>query len=104
MISSRMMVLAGSALLACAAAADAQTWGGGEIPRDGVCFYRDSEYRGPYFCVGGNEGLDSLPRGVTDNISSVRVIGRAEARVFKDSGFGGDSVNIRVRRSRSQRQ
>ena len=80
------------ALLASATAAAAQTWSGGEVPRDGACFYRDADYRGPYFCVGGNDEMDSLPRGLTDNISSVRILGRAEARVFKDSGFGGDAV------------
>jgi hypothetical protein len=95
MISSRMIVWAGSTLLACATAAAAQSWGGGEIPQDGACFYRDSNYRGSYFCLGGNDQLDSLPRGVSDNISSIRVFGRAEVRVFKDSRFGGESANLR---------
>ena len=95
MIRPRNLMLMGAALSACATAAGAQTWGGGEIPRDGACFYRDSDYRGPYFCIGGNDEFDSLPRGVTDNISSVRILGRAEARVFKDSRFNGDAVSIR---------
>lgn len=95
MISARIVVLAACGLLACSSVAAAQ-WDGGEIPRDGACFYRDSNFRGPYFCIGGNDQLDSLPRGVTDNISSVRLFGRAEARVFKDSRFGGDSVNVRA--------
>jgi hypothetical protein len=95
MISSRTVVLAASALFVCAMPAAAQGWAGGEIPQDGACFYRDSNFRGPYFCIGGNDELDSLPRGVTDNISSVRVFGRAEARVFKDSRFGGDAISLR---------
>ena len=93
-ISARTIVLAGSGVLVCATVAAAQ-WAGGEIPRDGACFYRDSGYRGPYFCIGGNDQLDTLPRDVSDNISSVRVIGRAEVRVFKDSRFGGDSASLR---------
>jgi hypothetical protein len=88
-------MLMGAVLLACATAADAQTWSGGEVPRDGACFYRDSDYRGPYFCVGGNDEMDSLPGGLSDNISSIRIFGRAEARVFKNSRFGGDAVSIR---------
>jgi hypothetical protein len=95
MISARIVVLAGCGLLACSSVAAAQ-WDGGEIPRDGACFYRDSNFRGPYFCIGGNDQLDSLPRGVTDNISSIRLLGRAEARLFKDSRFGGESVNVRA--------
>ena len=94
MLTSRMTLAAGT-LLACATAAAAQTWGGGEIPRDGACFYRDVDYRGPYFCLGGNDEVGSLPRGVSDNVSSIRVFGRAEVFAYKDSGFGGESVNLR---------
>ena len=95
MTRSRGLMLMSAALLGGAIAADAQTWSGGDVPRDGACFYRDSDYRGPYFCVGGNDEIDTLPRGLSDNISSVRIFGRAEARVFRNAGFGGDAVSIR---------
>jgi hypothetical protein len=94
MISSRVILLAGT-MLACATVAAAQTWAGGDIPRDGACFYRDVDYRGPYFCLGGNDELESLPNGVSDNVSSIRLFGRAEVRAFKDSRFGGESVYLR---------
>lgn len=94
-ISARVIVLAGGALFACSSAATAQDWDGGEIPRDGACFYRDANYRGPYFCVAGDDERPTLPRGVSDNISSVRVFGRSEVRVFKDSRFDGDSIALR---------
>jgi hypothetical protein len=96
MINRRTIgVLAGSLLLAGASSAAAQGWDGGQIPRNGACFYRDADFRGPYFCVEGDDELPTLPRSVTDNISSIRIYGRAEVRVFKDSRFGGDAVSLR---------
>lgn len=94
MISSRMIVLAGSVLLAWSTPAAAQ-WDGGPIPRDGACFYRDSNFRGSYFCIDGDDERPTLPRGVTNEISSVRVFGRAEVRVYKDSRFGGEATSFR---------
>jgi hypothetical protein len=94
MISSRMIVLAGSVLLAWSTPAAAQ-WDGGPVPRDGACFYRDSNFRGSYFCIDGDDERPTLPRGVTDEISSVRVFGRAEVRVYKDSRFGGEATSFR---------
>jgi hypothetical protein len=70
---------------------NAQFWGAGQLPRDGVCFYQDSNYRGPYFCVDAGSNLDTLPRDVRDRISSIRIYGRAEVTVFQDSNFRGPS-------------
>ena len=75
-VSLPTIVLAGSGLLACATPPRS---GWRRNPRDGACFYRDVDYRGPYFCIGGNDQLDTLPRGVSDNISSVKVLGRARS-------------------------
>jgi hypothetical protein len=88
-------MLAGGALLAGASISSAQTWEGGQVPRNGACFYRDVNYRGPYFCVEGDDERETLPRSVSDNISSIRVFGRTEVRIFKDSRFGGDAVTLR---------
>jgi hypothetical protein len=87
-------------LMACGAAliasspATAQRWGRGTTPRDGACFYRDSDYRGDYFCVRAGDELRSLPSGMNDSISSIRIFGRAEVRVFRDSRFEGRSTRF----------
>ncbi|HZP47199.1 MAG TPA: peptidase inhibitor family I36 protein [Vicinamibacterales bacterium] len=83
--------LGAMALLAAAVPAHAQRWGQGDRPRDGVCFYEDTNFRGDYFCVGAGESVASLPRGMNDRISSIRIFGRAEATVFRDVRFDGKS-------------
>jgi hypothetical protein len=91
---SKIALIAGATVL-WATASSAQVWEGGEIPGNGACFYRDVNYRGPYFCLTGQEERATLPRGVGDNISSIRVYGRTEVRLFKDSRFGGDTTSVR---------
>jgi peptidase inhibitor family I36 len=71
--------------------ASAQRWGRDEFPRDGVCFYKDADFRGDYFCLRSGDSFDSLPRGMNDEISSFRVFGRAEVTVYKDARFDGRS-------------
>jgi len=86
-----MVLFASSALLVASggvAAADPQAQ---EEPRDGVCLYEDADYRGGRFCAGTGENLGSLPSGMNDRVSSIRVFGRAEVTVFRDSRFGGPS-------------
>jgi len=90
-----MIVLwAGASVVAAASPALAQRWGRGGSPRDGVCFYQDPDYRGDYFCIRAGEDLRSLPSGMNDRISSLRVFGRAEVVVFKDDGYGGRSARF----------
>ena len=91
-ISAPTIALAAGGPLACATAAAAQ-WVVGDS-RD-ACFYRDSGYRGPYFCIGGNDQLDTLPRGRQPELLSVRESAGRNVRVFKDSRFGGDSASLR---------
>jgi hypothetical protein len=77
------------ALLTMALPATAQSWGRGDRPRDGACFYRDYNFRGDYFCVKSGERLGSLPPGFNDRIRSIRVFGDAAVRVFNDENFRG---------------
>ena len=65
-------------------------WDGGRV-RDGACFYRDSNFRGQYFCVEAGDDVNDLPSDANDRISSIRVFGGATVRVYKDSRFRGDS-------------
>lgn len=69
----------------------AQFGSGDRTPRDGACFYEDVEFQGAYFCVESGDDLRDLPRGAGDNISSIRVFGRAEVTAFEDKDFRGDS-------------
>jgi peptidase inhibitor family I36 len=91
MAKRRMIGLLAGATMLFAPTLNAQFWGAGQLPRDGVCFYQDSNYRGPYFCVDAGSNLDTLPRDVRDGISSIRIYGRAEVTVFQDSNFRGPS-------------
>ena len=80
---------AGFAVLAIAAAATAQ--GSRQTPRDGACFYEHTSYRGQYFCIETGDALETLPSGANDRVSSIRIFGRADVRVFRDTRFRGES-------------
>jgi hypothetical protein len=77
-------------LLLCAADAEAQ-FGGQGVPREGACFYRDADYRGRSFCLQSGDQLDSLPGYADEEVSSIRVYGRVEVVVYRDSRFRGES-------------
>lgn len=91
-----VLSLAGAAglMLAASSPAMAQRWGHDRWSRDGVCFYQDVDYRGEYFCIRSGEDLRSLPYGMNDQISSMRVFGRTEVTVFRDDGFHGRSAHF----------
>lgn len=72
-------------------------WGRGRRPDVGVCFYRDPNFRGDYFCMERGMSYDSLPPGFNDRISSVRIFRGAEVSIFNDSSFRG--VNAATRES-----
>ena len=80
----RKIVLACVLLAAAASTASAQYWGYGRTPRDGACFYKDANFGGEYFCVDAGKALNSIPDGMNDRISSIRIYGRAEVSVHKD--------------------
>lgn len=69
-------------------------WGRPHPPQSGACFYRDSGFRGDYFCLRDGERWPSMPPGFNDRISSIRVFGGARLRVFADDNFGGISGMI----------
>jgi hypothetical protein len=85
-----MPFLVGAAVIAAWSPASAQHWGE-DTPRDGACFYEDPDYRGDYFCAETGESLSTLASGVNDRISSIRIHGRAEVTVYRDSRYGGPS-------------
>ena len=85
----------GSALVAVtAASAEAQNWGRPRPPRAGACFYQDANYRGDYFCVAAGDAYDSMPEGLNDRISSIRLFGDADVTVYRDPNFGGRSARF----------
>lgn len=69
-------------------------WGSEAMPRNGVCFFEDSNFRGRYFCVDSNDDLGKLPRDMRDRISSLRVLGNVAAVVFKGEKFKGPSARF----------
>jgi hypothetical protein len=76
-------------------AASAQPrWGRERVPNQGACFYEDVNFRGDYFCVRQGDRLPSLPSGMGDRISSVRVFGSSEVTVFRDSNMRGRSARL----------
>ena len=84
-------VIAGGAVLASCSVVSAQDPGYERMPRDGACFYQDANYSGRSFCAAMGEDLETLPGGADNRVSSIRILGRAEVTVFKDTRFRGDS-------------
>jgi len=72
----------------------AQRWGSEPVPREGVCFYRDADFSGEYFCARPGEKISSVSSDMNDRISSIRIFGRVEVTVFKDSEFDGRSTRF----------
>lgn len=63
-------------------------------PRDGACFYEDTNFRGRYFCVSAGSSLQTVADEANDKISSVRVFGAAEVTAFRDVRFQGQSLVV----------
>jgi hypothetical protein len=82
------------AVLMFTSTATAQRWGRERSPRDGVCFYKDKNFRGDYFCVAAGDELSRVPDDMNDKITSVRIFGRAEVIVFRDIRFDGNSTRF----------
>ena len=82
-----------SVLLSAPASAQPR-WGRERVPTQGACFYEDVNFRGNYFCVRQGDRLPSLPSGMGDKISSVRVFGSSEVTVFRDAGMRGRSARF----------
>jgi len=85
----------GAFILLIPAAASAQLrWGRPTVPSDGACFYRDADFRGEYFCIDAGRSLSEMPRDMNDEISSIRIYGRAEVFVYRDHRFSGRSSHF----------
>jgi len=90
----KVLLLALLATPAISSPAMAQRWGRERFPRDGVCFFKDPNFKGDYFCLRAGDDLGQMPAGMNDKISSIRIVGRAEVVVFKDIRFGGRSARF----------
>jgi len=67
-------------------------WGRPHPPRAGACFYKDTDFRGDYFCLKAGERWPTMPAGFNDRITSIRVFGGARLRIFNDGNFAGMSL------------
>jgi hypothetical protein len=89
----------------------AQQGRGRNDDRDGdrVCFYRDIQFEGPFWCYRpGDELADLRDRG--NEISSIRIFGRARVIVWDDEEFMGasdefdmDVADLRLRNMEGRR-
>jgi hypothetical protein len=71
----------------------------GREPRtisEGVCVYEGAHYEGRAMCFGPNEDLRDLGRvsGFNNRISSIRVFGGAQAIIYRDIQFRGESFAV----------
>ena len=82
-------------VLALPSLASAQRWGRERFPQSGACFFQDANFRGDYFCVPAGANVAAVPDDMNDKISSIRIFGRAEVVVFRDTRFRGDSQRFR---------
>src|SRR5689334_23142585 len=71
--------------------AAAQNWGNEGTPRNGACFYRDANFRGPYFCMQAGDNAGNLSSSVRAEISSIRVFGNVEVSTFDRGNFRGET-------------
>ena len=69
-------------------------WGNEAVPREGACFYEDRDFQGRYFCVPRGAAYTSLPSGLNDRISSIRVFD-SNVRIWKDRDFHGKSRQLK---------
>jgi hypothetical protein len=86
--------IAASIVVSVATSASAQTWGRPRVPQSGACFYEHINFEGRYFCYRSGTSNGNVPRGLNDEISSIRIFGPAEVVVYKDSNFRGASRNF----------
>lgn len=56
-------------------------------PRSGVCFYKNVNFTGDYFCRDRGSNIPQVP--LDDEITSIQIIGRATVTIYKDPGFSG---------------
>jgi len=66
-------------------------WGRPDVPRSGACFYENPGFQGRYFCAALGELRTSVPEGMNDRISSIRIFGAVEVEAYKDDDFHGEA-------------
>jgi hypothetical protein len=91
MTRHRFTILTIAAGLAVATSASAQTWGRPSVPQSGACFYEHMNFEGRYFCYRSGTSNDDVPRGLNNEISSIRIFGDAQVVVYRDGNFRGAS-------------
>ena len=92
---TRTAVVIGLVSLCGVAAASAQPrWGHEGMPQSGACFYEHIDFGGRYFCVRPGEDVRSVPHGLGDRISSMRLLGASEVTVFKDNDMRGRTTRF----------
>jgi hypothetical protein len=90
-LHSTILSIAAGLVFAVAGSASAQTWGRPRVPQSGACFYEHINFEGRYFCYRSGTSNDNVPRGLNNEISSVRIFGDAQVVVYKDGDFRGTS-------------
>jgi hypothetical protein len=83
--------IAAGLVFAIAASASAQSWGRPRVPQSGACFYEHINFEGRYFCYRSGTSNDDVPRGMNNEISSIRIFGDAQVVVYRDGNFRGSS-------------
>jgi hypothetical protein len=91
---ARVATLGIFTILVAASATAQPRWGRPSTPRSGACFYRDANFEGDYFCAGAGEDIPVMPNGMNDQVSSVRIYGDVEVRLYQDGQFRGRSQSV----------
>jgi hypothetical protein len=66
------------------------SWDDGNLPRSGVCFYTDSNYRGDSYCLDARDSQRYVGKRYNDKISSIRLFGSIRnVIVYEHEDFNG---------------
>jgi len=68
-------------------------------PAPQVCFYKGINFSGQKYCLSSGEEYSSLPYNWNDQISSIRVMNGARAKICRWENFRGGCQNINSNRS-----
>jgi hypothetical protein len=66
------------------------------LSRNRICVYQDANFQGRSQCWDAGQGERNLGRtnGWNDQISSIRVYGRAQVELYRDADFRGERLRI----------
>lgn len=66
-----------------------------KLSGDGICFYRDRNYRGEAFCRAPGDDVPNVGPNFNDSFSSVKFFGRVQSvEAYENENFGGDHIRI----------